>query len=633
MIRVLVTLLVLLAALPALAQNTAPVRRDVQFAVCGAPSNTGPCAVDLGLTQSDDLMVLIVCGQEIVTPAGSGWTLIASDSTPANVSSAAYWKVATDADELAGVVTVNYETGGDYEGVTLISYESETFNLTDPIGDDKAGVGIPTAGSGSKSFNVGSVAVTGGTPGEDPAQVIAGYCGSDNGGGGTWASLYTSTGIASGWAELVDQTWTLGRDGAMAVAAVDAPAPVTWGTFIQFTSAYSMQYSAVTFLVAGAPPPPTETPTATATATGTVTQTPTITPTPVHTGTATQTGTETNTPTITPTPANTSTGTATRTGTFTVTPTRTGTATWTGTATFTPTVTATVTQTFTVTSTATATPQKQKWLERGTAGEVMEHSSITLPEADGVPYCYKPDGGITQAVWCEGMTSAIFYLLDALGHVLTTGQAPNAIEFGEGLTTTATGRKVVVRYDSVDFHPALVREQLSPLTCLKDEACTITGGPHDYTGAEGPRRQGLRLPVGDTIRVTLYDAPLNGSDQFWTITGQWASGAPASAESIAAQGCDVRAVSITATVTVLGTALLSPLPANCNVDVGFSVNGSSAPTLCSLTQGESRSRCPGTPTGGYEPDDLRGLRTVGDATCATSRDLTLEISCAASSLE
>ena len=430
-------ILALLLAAPAAAQNTAPVRRDVQPTACGG-TTPASCPVDIGLTVEDDLMVLCSCGQELVVPEGAGWTLIASDSTGANTSATAYYKIATEADETAGTVSVGYETGGNYELVTLISWEADTFNASFPIGDDKAGAAITTTGSGAKSFTVGAVAVAGPggsyPTGENPAEVVTCYCGSDNGSGGSWASAYTSAGITSGWTELVDQTTTLGRDGAQAVASVDAASPVTWGNTIGFTSAYSMQYSAVTFLVAGAPPPPTETATATATQTGTITNTPvntataTVTPTPANTATVTDTPTITPTPTITNTPVNTSTATATRTGTATSTATRTSTATFTATATATAVNTATITQTFTPTATPTVTPDPKNWFDRSTAGDTFRRSSWTLPEADGYAHCFKPDGGITQAIRCVGANSPYRFFYDSLNRLLGGNPAPNAIK-------------------------------------------------------------------------------------------------------------------------------------------------------------------------------------------------------------
>lgn len=628
-------ILALLLAAPAAAQNVAPVRRDVQVTACGG-STPASCPVDIGLTEEDDLMVACSCGQELVVPEGGGWTFITSDSTGANTSMTAYWKIATEADINNGTISVGYETGGNYEMVTLISYQADTFNAVFPIGDDKGAAGIATTGSGSKSFNVGAVAVAGPggnyPTGENPAEVVACYCGSDNGAGGSWASNYTSTGIASGWTELSDHTTSLGRDGAQAVAAVEAASPVTWGNFIQFTSAYSMQFSAGTFLVAGAPPPPTETATATATQTGTITNTPvntataTVTPTPADTATITETPTITQTPTVTNTPVDTHTATATRTGTATATATRTATATFTATATATAVNTATITQTFTPTATPTITPDPKNWFDRSAAGDTFRRSSWTLPEVDGYVHCFKPDGGITQAIRCVGENSPYRFFYDSLNRLLGGNPAPNAIKIDDTLTASVSSRTVTIGVNP-DWHPPLLAEQLSPLTCLRGENCVISGS-WDFQGADCPKRDSLCLPPGDLIYVKLVDVPLNGSDQFYSITGQWVGGAPANAESFAAQGCDVRWATIGVYTTILGAQVLTTLPSNCNVDVGFSRNGSSGEVLCSLTQTESRASCAGNPDGGYAAEDLRSWRIVGDSTCATSLDFIVEVSCA-----
>lgn len=624
-----IALALLAAAAPALATNTAPVRRDVQTAACGG-TTPASCVIDLGVTQSDDLITLCCCGQEIIVPEGDGWNTIETDDTGANTAVSMYYKIATDEDEAAGQISVGYETGGNYEMCAMVSYQATTFNAANPI-DDHGADSITTTGTSSKTFSIGTASVANTTDapyipfGAFPAKVLGCYCASDNGPGGAWASGYQSSLIGSGsWTQLANMTTSLGRDGGLAVAEAPKATAGAWGPSLIVTSSISAQYAAGSFDVAGNPPP-TDTPTATATGTSTqtatTTNTPTVTntvPTPTHTVTPSITATPTDTPTAADTPTNTRTRTPTRTATETPT----ATVTQTGTITQTPTTTATKTDTPTVTATQTASPQPTDMIVRDANGQTWMMNGATMPEDTGFLACLRTAIGISEAFRCIPVPDPLRRWYDAAGSLVSGNPSANELQHDVTMKSALVGRRISWGQNP-DYHQSLIPEQISPLACLKDASATCDiQAVWDFQD-HLPRWQGFSMQPYQTFTFSV-DVTLDTGAQFWRLSG---GAAPSllDAQSVAKQDCILVDGGISVFVdTGGGTFVVASMPANCAGGVGV-VRSSGIGIGVATVVGSSASQFDGGGQVAWLHSEDRGWYTSSAGTGCTGQHRRFEV--------
>lgn len=632
--RALAVLGALLLAAAAPAANTQPDRRDVQVQACGN-LGSGNCLVPMGSTVSGDLITVTCCGKQIISPVTSGFSSILANDDPSNVAIASWWKIADGSE--GSSISMAYEPDGKVELCALVSYKGGTFNSSAPI-DDSGTDSHPTNTTGAQSFNVGAVAVTDAATapyapvGAFPSQIVAAFCGSDNGSGGFWASNISSGSLPTGWSILVNTTTNLGDDKALAVAIADKATAGAYGPNFSMTSSYSLQYAMGVFNVAAAPGnTPTNTYTPSVTPTPTITPTETRTFTPASTSTPTSTGTITNTPTITPTPTDTGTATETftptntRTVTRTPTVTRTATPTNTGTVTSTPTSTRTITPTVTRTSTATETVPPNPAFLVDDFGNVSKQSSWTMPEDEGLLACFLKHPGISQAMECFGVNGVIRYIRDALGNLVAGNPAPNTLQHDATFASLLSGRTVIWGRNPYDVPSWGAPEVAGWQGCTSVLDCLIQS-VYDFQGPIGPLRHGLPMRPFQPVNVTLPQLTLDGQVYYFTM-----SGAPANtledSQTRARTGCYL----LSGGFSALFNTARAVLPANCSAGVGFVVNGSHSLAFASMDPLQSETQ-PINEGGNYQAwsvDDDHGIYaySAGAGCLGAVRDLSLEYVC------